>query len=205
MAVLYLQAKQKAEVMKAQVCVADIASVYCSDSSVSEKVREMEVCQLQKSRCHIVSVLELIAGIEAMYPGITVENLGENTVVITRTEKNGRLGETVKLIFVMLICFFGTGFTIMAFHNDISIHKMFSRIYEQVMGLPYSGFGAMEVAYSLGLCIGILLFFNHVGRKKITKDPTPIEVEMSIYEEDVSRALIRKAEGQAKDGTENGA
>ncbi len=42
--------------------------------------------------------------------------------------------------------------------------------------------------------MGILVFFNHIGKKKITSDPTPIQVEMRKYEQDVDMAFIENAE-----------
>ena len=95
------------------------------------------------------------------------------------------------------VSFFGTGFTIMAFHNDISINKIFSHVYELVMGYPSDGYSILEVSYSIGLAAGIILFFNHIGGRRITKDPTPIEVEMRVYETDVNKALIETAESRA--------
>lgn len=56
----------------------------------------------------------------------------------------------------------------------------------------------MEVSYSIGLAVGIILFFNHIGGRRITKDPTPIEVEMRIYERDVNDALIETADREGK-------
>lgn len=47
--------------------------------------------------------------------------------------------------------------------------------------------------YCLGLAVGILVFFNHIGKKKITSDPTPIQVEMRKYEQDVDMAFIENA------------
>ena len=48
----------------------------------------------------------------------------------------------------------------------------------------------LEVCYSIGLFLGIMVFFNHVGRKKITHDPTPIQVEMRTYEKGVDTTFI---------------
>ena len=56
----------------------------------------------------------------------------------------------------------------------------------------------MELAYSAGLAAGIIIFFNHIGGRRITKDPTPIEVEMRVYEKDVNTALIETAEREGK-------
>ena len=102
------------------------------------------------------------------------------------------------MVFVAAISFFGTGFTIMAFHNDISINKIFSHVHELVMGYASEGYSILEVSYSIGLAIGIILFFNHVGGRRITKDPTPIEVEMRVYETDVNKALIETADREGK-------
>ena len=51
----------------------------------------------------------------------------------------------------------------------------------------------LETLYCLGLAVGILVFFNHIGKKKITSDPTPIQVEMRKYEQDVDMAFIENA------------
>ena len=48
----------------------------------------------------------------------------------------------------------------------------------------------MEVSYSIGLAVGILVFYNHFGPKKLSKDLTPIEVEMRKYETEINQALI---------------
>ena len=56
------------------------------------------------------------------------------------------------------------------------------------------GVSVLEISYSIGLALGIILFFNHFGRKKITSDPTPIEVEMYKYETDVNAAIVETAE-----------
>ena len=86
----------------------------------------------------------------------------------------------------------------MAFHNDIGINDVFVKVYEMVMGQPGDGYGILELAYSAGLAAGIIIFFNHIGGRRITKDPTPIEVEMRVYEKDVNTALIETAEREGK-------
>ena len=46
--------------------------------------------------------------------------------------------------------------------------------------------------------MGITLFFNHIGGRRITQDPTPIEVEMRVYEKDVDDTLIETADREGK-------
>ena len=122
--------------------------------------------------------------------------MGENDFVLeyVNDKKENKLFVILKVIFVSLICFFGTAFTIMAFHNDINVVGLFEKLYE-ILGQPYmGGAGPLEIGYSLGLGIGIVVFYNHIGKRRITKDPTPLEVEMRIYEDDVNQTLIDTAD-----------
>lgn len=200
--VLYLKAEQNAEVMDAHVCVKDIASVYCADKNVCARVKALRVHKFheEEKKRQVISVLKVIELIEKECPEVSVENLGENATLIELVNVNKHKGamQWLKMIFVAAISFFGTSFTIMAFHNDISINKIFSRVYELVMGYPTDGYSILEVSYSIGLAVGIILFFNHIGGRRITKDPTPIEVEMRVYEMDVNKALIETADREGK-------
>ena len=201
-AVLYLKAEQNAEVMDRRVCVKDIASLYCADDKISAKAKSLKVHQFgeKEKKRQAVSILWVIELIERECPGVSVENIGENATLIELVDVKRHKGpvQMLKLVFVSMISFFGTGFTIMAFHNDISINKIFSRIYEMVMGHPSDSYSILEVSYSIGLAAGIILFFNHIGGRRITKDPTPIEVEMRIYETDVNKARIETADREGK-------
>ena len=43
------------------------------------------------------------------------------------------------------------------------------------------------------LVVGILIFFNHFGKKRFTVDPTPMEVQMRLYENDIQTTLVEDA------------
>lgn len=49
------------------------------------------------------------------------------------------------------------------------------------------------------LPVGILLFFNHFTSWKFSLDPTPLEVEMRLYEENVNKTLIQNEERKEDD------
>lgn len=68
-----------------------------------------------------------------------------------------------------------------------------------------SGSPGTEIFYSLGIGVGVVFFFNHFGHGKITQDPTPIEVQMRTYEEDVDKALIAEHDRQESPEKKEGA
>jgi stage V sporulation protein AA len=116
------------------------------------------------------------------------------------------VGRILKSACIGIVIFFGSGFSIMAFHNDIGIVNLFAQIYEQVIGAAPDGMGGLELGYSVGLALGILLFFNHISLRKKEQDPTPLQVEMSKYEQDVEDTIerIRQKEEQQKNKKQEG-
>lgn len=203
--VLYLMAKQNVALAKADVELSDVASVYCEDEIVRAKAESLKVHRFREDGQPrvVVSVLKIIEQITKLCPGVTVESIGETDIIIEKAslqhdklkQKNG-LWAYVKIAFVSLICFFGSAFTIMAFHNDIALEDVLGRIYKLVTGAESDGYTALEISYSIGLAAGIIVFYNHVGGKRLTSDPTPLEVEMRNYERDVNLALVEMADRQ---------
>ena len=87
----------------------------------------------------------------------------------------------------------------MAYHNDVGINEVFTEVYRMVMNQEPQGLNVLEVTYSIGLALGIVIFFNHVGGRRLTKDPTPIEVAMRNYEKDVDMTLVEQADREGKE------
>ena len=201
-ATIYIKAEQNVEMQTEDVYLKDIAKLTCSDEHILAKVKAIKLHRFKEGapKRQVISLLKIIEEIEKICPDADVQSVGEAAVMIEYINVNRHKGplQAVKLIFVAMVSFFGTSFTIMAFHNDIGINDVFTKIYEMVMGRQGDGYGILELAYSLGLAIGIIVFFNHIGGRRITKDPTPIEVEMRIYEEDVNKALIETADREGK-------
>ncbi len=56
----------------------------------------------------------------------------------------------------------------------------------------------MEAAYSIGILVGILGFYNHFKGQKLHDDPTPVHIEMRNYEEEMNKAIIKDADREGK-------
>ena len=145
----------------------------------------------QKKRV-AVSILKVISCIHEEYPKAEIQNIGEADFIITfeKQKTSGAFEHGLKAALVVLISFTGAAFSIMTFNSDVDIKKIFSQIYELTTGMKSDGFTVIELTYSIGIVIGILVFFNHFGKKRFTVDPTPIEVEMRLYENDLQTTLI---------------
>ena len=185
---IFLKCSSHSKVNQGKVILKDVAEVYCADTNLANKAKVVTITNLKKEgERKVLSVLYIMEQLEKALPGAVMESIGEIDVIV-EWEKPPKM-EILKIAVVSLIAFFGTAFTIMAFHNDIGIDGVFTMVYEQVMGEASNHYTVLEFFYSIGLAIGIIVFFNHVGGRRITKDPTPIEVEMKVYEESINKTL----------------
>lgn len=196
-----MKLEKNTTVEKQVVTLGDVADLVCANQSVVNRLKMLKLFGFQharkgKHRCaarKICSVIEVVEKIHEVYPGLEIENLGETDFIVEYSTK-GRDAAPLLILKVGLISaitFCGSAFSIMTFNNDVSTTKLFSQFYELLTGQPSDGFTILELTYSLGLALGIVTFFNHLGGRRITKDPTPIEVEMRQYEDDVETTLIQ--------------
>ena len=192
-AVLYMQVDANIQIKHPHIYLQDIARLSCSDSKILNRLRVMPVINLKPDAPgrYVMSVMDLVDRIQQKEPDLTVTPLGETDFILTYEKPGSQnlIFRWLKIALVCLITFFGAAFSIMTFNADVDVEKLFQQIYFQVTGQNSSGFTPLEIAYSAGLGLGILFFFNHFGHRKITADPTPMQVQMRKYEDDVNTTI----------------
>lgn len=200
--VLYLKCSKDVETQKADVFLKDVASVECMDPNICARCRAIKVHHFKEDKNRtVISVTKLIHLITRECPEVLVQSVGETDVLIEKVTVEQYKGwkQWGKVVLVCCISFFGTGFTIIAYNNEINITGVFEKMYSIFGSIPVQRINLLEFSYSLGLAAGIIIFFNHIGGRRITKDPTPIEVSMRNYERDVNQALIETADREGKE------
>ncbi|MCD7862946.1 MAG: stage V sporulation protein AA [Lachnospiraceae bacterium] len=196
---IYMQLRQHSAVRESRVSLKDLGEVFSNQPQWAARAKAMTVCSLQKPGDRAVfSSLFLIEKIKKEIPDCEVINLGETDMIVEWEVE--RRENIFRLIFVCLILFFGTAFTIMAFHNDVDIRGVFEQVYLLSGAAAPDGAGLLEVSYCIGLFVGITVFFNHLGKRKLKSDPTPVQVSMYTYEQNVNQSILNAAdrEGEAK-------
>lgn len=200
---VYIKGEQNVEVTKREITLGDILSIECANVEMIPKIKALKLLKIQDDGKHryVVSILKIIECIHRQYPNVDVENMGKEDMIITCEDKKtpSKFMHWIKVIVVTMITFVGAAFSIMAFNNDVETTKLFGQIYTLVMGKQNNGFTVLELTYCVGLIVGILIFFNHFGGKKFSVDPTPMEVEMRLYENDIQTTLIENYSRKEKE------
>ena len=195
---LYIQTDENMEVHHPHVYLQDIVKLSCSNSKILNRLRVLPVASLDPKRPgrYVLSAMDLIREIQKKEPDLEITHIGEPSFIITYQTKPNTSPAWCwcKVIFVCLASFFGAAFSIMTFNNDVDVPALFRQITTQVTGQDGSSFPALAISYSVGIGLGVLFFFNHFGHIKLTDDPTPMQVQMRLYENDVNTTIIEDQE-----------
>jgi len=193
---VYIKANGNCIVYDKNITLGDVLKIECTDLGMLRAIKQMDLYGFNHEHSVVFSVLKVVERIHRDYPQVEVINCGESDFVVEyqKSTVKSPVLEKLKLWGVAVIVFFGSAFTIMTFHIDISIQKVFEKFYEQVMGVSKPQITELEISYSIGLAVGIVVFFNHFRKRKLTNDPTPIEVEMKKYNEDLINTKIAESD-----------
>ena len=193
---LYLQLDKNIEVFHPHIYLQDICKLSCTNPKIQNRLRVMPVANLNPRQYgrYVMSVMDLIELIQKKEPDLDITPIGESDFILTyaKEQTSGAVWRWLKVLFVSLASFFGAAFSIMTFNNDVDVGTLFSNIYTQVTGQPDTGFTILEISYSIGIGLGVLIFFNHFGKMKLSSDPSPMQVQMRLYEDDVDTTIIEQ-------------
>lgn len=191
---VYIKFNPNKVVYKRKVLLSDVSSCYSTDTAVMEKVKSVKIISVPdvKKGIYVISVLKVIEEITKICPDCEVINIGESDFIIEYRNKKDvkNLWFVIKVILTCVVVFVGSSFTIMAYNNDVAINELFERVYG-LAGVKNNGI--LEISYSVGLTLGISVFYNHFVGKKLSSAPTPVEVSMRSYESDMNAAIVEKA------------
>lgn len=190
--VLYLRLKKRIYIKPNHRVTLGQASRLLGASDLLEKqLKELILYEHKKSDGNrfVIDLLQIVKTIREREPDLTVEAYGDPQVLVMVSEKPVKPRIPV-LILAWLLLFFGAGLAIMNFHTDVSMREVHIRIVELITGKRTDHPLWFQIPYSLGIGLGMVLFFNHLFRKRFNEEPNPLEVELYMYQENVNAYVI---------------
>ena len=181
-------------IQRRTVFLGDVASVFVSGQKKGE-VEKLNVFQIpsEQKKTYLLSIMDLIQAVKAEYSDASIHSLGEKDILVEylpQKEKQFAALTFLKAAFVSAVLFVGAATTIMCFHTDVQLPLIFQNIYYIFYGENREMPAILSIPYSIGLGLGIIIFFNHFSKASLTEDPTPIEIEMTTYEKETNASII---------------
>lgn len=173
------------------VTLGHAARLFADDAALEAKLEALTVHRhrLNEGNRVVIDLLHIVRLIRESEPEMIVEAYGDPQVLVIVADAPREAKKSV-LIVTWLLLFFGSGLAIMNFHTDVNMKDVHERITELVTGKKTEHPLWFQIPYSLGIGIGMLVFFNHLFRKRFNEEPNPLEVELYMYEENVNAYVI---------------
>lgn len=202
---IYVRMRQKIMVNINEVVTIGTLANIVAPEHIKQRLVSMNIYHITPSdnKFTVVDVMDIITNIYKEYPEADIQTVGP-TQTILEVKPKKRKSRPLLFLLIWLILFIGSGLTIMNFHEDVAMGEVHQKIYSLITGEHKGQPLILQIPYSLGLGIGMILFFNHIFKKKFNEEPSPLEVEMFNYQQDLDQYVIvheykKRQTGQSDD------
>lgn len=188
---VYLQFKKRVQIPRGKIIrLGDIANIL-SEAEWEEQLSSLElVLPLPKDgNMLVMDLMQIIPQMKKVIPNVFIESIGLQHVIVEIVQ-NPRQPSFPLFLLVWLLLFFGSALTIMNFHADVNMMEVQIRVVEMITGERDEHPYLFQTAYSIGIGFGMAVFFNHLFKKKWNEEPTPLEVEMFLYQENIDQFVV---------------
>lgn len=136
----------------------------------------------------VIDVLTILQHIHSALPDIHVIPIGPKQTVIEIAREKQPLSPLFVLFFLLLL-YIGSALAIMNFHEDVSMLLVHQKLYLFITGKELAQPLLLQIPYSIGLGLGMIIFFNHIFKKRINEEPSPLDIEIFQYKKGIEDYL----------------
>ncbi|TCS84085.1 stage V sporulation protein AA [Tepidibacillus fermentans] len=173
------------------ILLKDIAQIV-APKELENKIKELPIHQITPEDQHLV-VIDMMKVVKIIKQNfeVDVRNIGQPEIIVEiLTKLMLKKPNLIAVLFVWILLFVGSGVAIMNFHHDVSMQEVHKRLYYLITGIEKERPLLLQIPYSFGIGLGMILFFNHVFKKKINEEPSPLEVEMFLYQQNLDQYVF---------------
>lgn len=195
---IFLRSKGKIMVPKnSAVLLKDMVEI-SADKEIKTKLENMNYpVDTKNQQFHLISILVIVTFIKEEIPNYEIVVIGETEILIELNDKTKEDPyKILRVAFVSFLLFIGAVTAIINFHSDVDMKESHKVIYKVMTGEESERPLLLQIPYSLGIGVGMAVFFNHIFKKKIDDEPTPLEMEMYSYQQSVDEYIKNKTHEQ---------
>lgn len=188
---IYIRMRNRVQVRQHEkVRLEDIAQIIAPEAALPllKKLLVHQVTEKDKNIV-VIDVMKVISMMTKYVKEADIQTIGPaQTIIEVKLKEKGVSFPFFLLIWFLL--FFGSAMAIMNFHDDVSMRSVQEKLYTMITGISEPKPLLFQIPYSIGLGLGMILFFNHVFKKRLNEEPSPLEVEMFNYQQDLDNYVI---------------
>ncbi|KIL34883.1 stage V sporulation protein AA [Cohnella kolymensis] len=190
--IVYVRMRRRAVVTPGSLITLGVVARLVADPDTEAKLKQLPLHLVSEKDGNLllIDMLQVVKSILEAEPGTIIETFGEPHVLVEVSPSGSIKPRKILLVLAWIMLFFGSGMAMMNFHADVNMPTVQRRITELVTGQSVVHPWYFQVPYSIGVGLGMLLFFNRLFRKPLNDEPNPLQVEMFMYQESLNHYVI---------------
>jgi stage V sporulation protein AA len=188
---IYIRMRHRVHVLpEERILLKDVAQIIAPEAVLSDLQTLMiyQVTEMDQNMI-VIDVMEIIKQITNTFEDVEIQSIGPAQTIVEVIFKKKKVSVPI-FILIWFLLFFGSAMTIMNFHDDVSMQSVQEKIYTIITEKKAAKPLLFQIPYSIGLGLGMILFFNHVFKKRLNEEPSPLEVEIFNYQLDLDNYVV---------------
>src|SRR5690625_5024487 len=172
---IYIRLRKKVSLRPHQlILIEDIAYITGNTSSI-QRIRNLPLYQITEKDKNFVVMdgIKLIDRLTEKYPQMTFDLVGNTESIVEIISRKKKPNMIIILSIWILLCI-GSAMAIMNFHYDVNMPEVHKDLYDCLTREQVDKPLWIQIPYSVGLGLRMILFFNHVFKKRFNEEPSPM-------------------------------
>ncbi|WP_027407667.1 stage V sporulation protein AA [Anoxybacteroides tepidamans] len=189
---VFLKLRHRVQVRPKDVILAgDVAQMIADNEETLEKIKQIPIYRIEPSDKNmvVIDVMKVVDALIRFDQSLDIQTVGPAQTIIEVVYPKRNVS-FIYFLLVWLLLFIGSAIAIINFHEDVSMKETQQHLYTMITGEKADKPLLFQIPYSIGLGIGMIVFFNHVFRKRLNEEPSPLEVEMFNYQQSIDQYVI---------------
>lgn len=179
-------------IKKKIVYLKDVYCVYPKDYEENINNIVLRHYKNNTSKYDVIHLGEIIEAIKEKVPTIHINFLKKDDVIIYFDNGKKDITKYIRVAIVSVVVFMGSIMGIMNFHADVNMDKSQLKIVSTISkdGKEYLRY--FQIPYSLGIGVGVALFFNKFIPTYSKDEPSPLDLRMTSLNKEIENQLRNK-------------
>ena len=148
--------------------------------------------QNNKSKYDVIHLGEVIELIKEQYPKVHINFLKTDDIVIFFDENKKIKTKYLRIIIVSIVVLMGSIMGIMNFHADVNMEHSQFKMVNAITNDGNKYLGYFQIPYSIGIGLGVALFFNKFIRPTQRISHSPLDLKINSLNKDIENEIRKK-------------
>ena len=177
---------------KSIIYLEDIYAVYPKEYSYKINNICLREYQNNTSNYDVIHLGEVIEAVNEKFPDLHINFLKPDDIIIFFDNYKKDRTKYIRVFIVSIVVLMGSIMGIMNFHADVNMaHSQFMMV-DAITDNPKEYMPYFQLPYSIGIGIGVALFFNKFIPTYSKGEPSPLDLKMISLDAEIQNQLRKK-------------